>query len=183
VRALLRAAGRSQPFDRERNYALVQLLLQAGLRASETVSLRRADLALYARSGQVRVRREGGKRGRTLPLNGTARRALRSYLASRREVKADEPVFLSRRKRALSVRKLQVLLRTLGQRARIARPVTPYTLRHTFALDFLDRNRGQLAELQALLGHESGETTAAYTRLAMKRPGPGLGRKRHHGRR
>ncbi|WP_148294291.1 tyrosine-type recombinase/integrase, partial [Azospirillum sp. B506] len=42
--------------------------------------------------------------------------------------------------------------------------VSAHTLRHTFALNFLRANPGQLVELASLLGHESLDTTALYTR-------------------
>ena len=43
-------------------------------------------------------------------------------------------------------------------------PVSAHTLRHTFALNFLRANPGKLVELASLLGHDSLDTTALYTR-------------------
>jgi len=51
------------------------------------------------------------------------------------------------------------------RRARTHRvPVSAHTLRHTFALGYLRDNPGKLVELATLLGHESLDTTAVYTR-------------------
>jgi site-specific recombinase XerD len=54
VQALLRAAGQSRRALARRNYAIVQLLLQAGLRVSEAAALRIEDLEIHARQGKVR---------------------------------------------------------------------------------------------------------------------------------
>src|SRR4051812_46729712 len=56
VHALLRAAGASTHGLARRNYALVQLLVQAGLRIGEVSALRLSDIVLRDRTGSVRVR-------------------------------------------------------------------------------------------------------------------------------
>ncbi len=136
VQALLRVAGQSRRSLAQRNYALVQLLLQAGLRVSEAAALRIGDLEIRERHGKVHIRGKGEKE-RDVPLNATARRALQNYLDERRDAGADAPVFLSEGG-ALSVRSMQSLVSELARRARIARvPVSAHTLRHTFALSYL----------------------------------------------
>ena len=162
VQALLRAAGQSRKSLAPRNYALVQLLLQAGLRVSEAAVLCIGDLEIRERHGKVHVRGKGEKE-RDVPLNATARRALQTYLHERQNAGADAPVFLSESGARLSVRSIQSLVSELARRARIARiPVSAHTLRHTFALGYLKQNPGKLVELATLLGHESLDTTAAY---------------------
>lgn len=67
--------------------------------------------------------------------------------------------------KALSVRGIQQLVLELARRAKLTRiPVTVHTLRHTFAHNYLKDNPGKLVELAALLGHDSLDTTAIYTR-------------------
>ncbi len=64
---------------------------------------------------------------------------------------------------ALSVRSIQSLISELARRAHITRmAVSAHTLRHTFALGYLQQNPGKLVELATLLGHESLDTTALY---------------------
>ena len=70
---LLRAAGQSGHGLAKRNYALIQLMLQTGLRVGEVTALSIADVDIRERSGVVRIRQ--GKE-REVPLNATARRAL-----------------------------------------------------------------------------------------------------------
>lgn len=95
--ALLRAAGASLRGLAARNYALVQMMLQAGLRVGEAASLQIGDVTLHDRSGSVRIRAGKGLKAREVPLNGTARRALRQYLGDRGGRPAVEPLFLSSR--------------------------------------------------------------------------------------
>lgn len=83
IQALLRAAGSSGHGHARRDYALVQLLLQTGLRIGEASALRLADLELRERAGRLRVRDGKGRKERDVPLNTTVRRALRQYLERR----------------------------------------------------------------------------------------------------
>ena len=162
VQALLRAAGQSRRTLARRNYAVVQLLLQTGLRVSEAATLRIEDLEIRERQGKVHIRGNGNKE-RYVPLNTTVRRALQSYLDEREDTGTRDPVFLSDTGAALSVRSIQTLISELARRAHITRiPVSAHTLRHTFALGYLKQNPGKLVELATLLGHESLDTTAIY---------------------
>jgi integrase/recombinase XerD len=164
VHALLRAAGGSTHGLAARNYALVQVMLQTGLRVGEVATLRVADVTLGDRSGTVRIRHGKGLKAREVPLNATARRALKQYLAARAEGAA-VPLFLSSRGAAMPVRSIQAVIASLVRRARIKRvPASAHTLRHTFARAYLHDHPGKLVELAGLLGHDSLDTTAAYTR-------------------
>lgn len=166
VQALLRAAGQTRHGLAKRNYALVTLLVETGLRVGEVCQLRRLDLDVRDRSGQVQVREGKGRKERKVPLNSNARRALRLYLADRSQPQPEDYVFLSERGgKPLALRTVQATLAELGQRASIRRlPVTPHLMRHTFALRYLNQNPGKLVELATLLGHESLDTTMLYIR-------------------
>jgi len=165
VHALLRAAGASSHGLAARNYAMVQLMLQAGLRVGEVAALQVGDATLGDRSGTVRIRHGKGLKARDVPLNATARRALRQHLDRCPAPDADEPLFSSSQDGAMPVRTVQAVMTSLARRARLKRlAVSAHTLRHTFALGFLRDNPGKLVELASLLGHESLDTTAIYTR-------------------
>lgn len=94
VLALMREAAQSSHDTSHRNGALLQLMLQAGLRVGEAAGLRRSDLTLQTRSGSVRVTGKGMK-VRDVPLNATARRALVSYLEHVGDADLSEPLFMS----------------------------------------------------------------------------------------
>jgi site-specific recombinase XerD len=143
----------------------VQLLVQAGLRVGEVAALRIADITAHERSGLVRIREGKGLKAREVPLNATARRALRLYLDARSGGAPMEPLFSSERGGAMPTRTIQAVIAHLSRRAKIDRVrVSAHTLRHTFALNYLRQSPGKLVELASLLGHESLDTTAIYTR-------------------
>lgn len=165
VIALLNAASNSSHGMAKRNTALVQLMLQTGLRVGEVAALGYGDIHLAARSGWVKVRTGKGLKFRQIPLNVTARRTLREYLDTLETLSDDSPIFLSKRKTRLSVRAVQNVITELARRAQINRiSVSTHTLRHTFAANYLKSNPGKLVELADLMGHESLDTTAIYTR-------------------
>ena len=165
VFALLHAAAASPHRLALRNVALVQLMLQAGLRVGEVTALTHADLTLKSRSGSVRVREGKGRKAREVPLNTTVRRAVQDYLATQPESAASGPIFRSKRGTSLAVRSVQAVVTRLAQQAGIERiTVSAQTLRHTFARHYLQQHPGKLRELADLLGHESLDTTAVYTK-------------------
>jgi site-specific recombinase XerD len=81
VNALLRQAQSSG--EPERNYAIVQVLLQTGIRLSECSGLRPGDITFGERSGMLLVRAGKGNKARSVPLNASAREALAIYVAPR----------------------------------------------------------------------------------------------------
>jgi len=165
IHALLRAAGASSHGLAARNYALVQLMLQAGLRVGEVAALRVADINMNDRSGSVRIRQGKGLKARDVPLNATGRRALKQHLEQRGTPGKTAALFTSSRETAMPVRTIQAVIASVARRARLTRvPVSAHRLRHTFALGYLRDNPGKLLELASLLGHESLDTTAIYTR-------------------
>ena len=112
VHALLSIAGRSiagKQIIPKRNYAIIQLILQTGLRVGEVVNLQRQDIMFSARAGQVRVVDGKGHKERIIPLNSTARRALANYLKLREELGATEPIFISKRGQVPTTRAIQKL--------------------------------------------------------------------------
>jgi site-specific recombinase XerD len=171
IQALLRVAGTSSHGLAARNYAMVQLILQAGLRVGELAALRLSDVTMNARSGSIRVHQGTGLKAREVPLNTIGRRALARYLADRPADGQHTALFLSGRDTAAPVRTIQTVIASLAKRARLKRiPVTATTLRHTFAINYLRDNPGQLAELADWLGHESLDMVTLYERASGGEP-------------
>lgn len=165
VHHLLRAAGLSSHGLAKRNYAMIQLMLQAGLRIGEVVQLRYGDIISEARSGKVMVVDGKGHKSRTIPLNLTARRAFNAYFETRQFMQPTDHVFTSKRDKPITLRAAQAMLSSLIKRAKLTRiAVSAHTLRHTFASNYLKANPNQLVELAQLLGHDSLNTTAIYTK-------------------
>jgi integrase/recombinase XerC len=168
--ALLRAAGLSTHGLAKRNYAILQLMLQSGLRVGEVKNLQSRDIVIKERSGHVNIVDGKGRKHREIPLNSIARRALSSYVDTRDNIKPDDFLFITKRGKSGTVRALQLLISALSKRANITRiKVTAHTLRHTFATQFLQANPGCLIELAMLMGHESIDTTAIYTKASKEK--------------
>ena len=104
-----------------------------------------------------------GLKARDVPLNRTARQALQSYLAMLPPWTDQTVVFRSKRGTPLAVRSVQAITRLADQASIDRIAVSAHTLRHT-AVAHLQQHPGKLRQLAYLLGHESLDTTAIYTR-------------------
>jgi integrase/recombinase XerC len=165
VHNLLRAAGQSSHGLSKRNYAIVQLMLQCGLRIGEVIHLRHSDIHLQSRSGLISIVDGKGRKSREVPINLTARKALKAYFKLCVHKDPESHVFNSKRQGSVSLRSIQAMISSLAKRAKLNRiPVSAHTLRHTFAINYLRANPNQLVELSQLLGHDSLNTTAIYTK-------------------
>lgn len=167
IHKLLSVTSHSSHGMQKRNYAIIQLLLQTGLRVGEVVNLEIRDLTLYDRSGEVRIVNAKGGKERTIPLNNSSRKALRNYLEEKNS-KERKIVFLSKQNRKMTVRAVQKVVSNLAEKAGI-KNMSPHTLRHSFAINYLRSNPECLVELSTLLGHESLDTTSIYTIASKER--------------
>jgi len=147
----------------KRDRAILELLYAAGLRVAELCGLDPADLDRS--QGTVRVLGKGNKE-RIVPVGDQALRALDAYLA--RRPAGDGPLFQNLRGGRLTVRSVHRIVRARARGAGIARPVTPHTLRHTFATHMLDQG-ADLRLIQDLLGHSRLSTTQKYTHVSADR--------------
>lgn len=143
-----------------RDAALVGLLLLAGLRVSEALSLAPSDVVLRERSGAVTVRQGKGGRRRTVPLCATAREMLAPWVEER---KGQAVLFPGGRdKERLTRQGAWEVLRTLGAKARVE-GMHPHALRHSFAKNLVDAGVS-LDRVALLLGHANLNTAVRYTR-------------------
>lgn len=148
-----------------RDRAMLEVLYASGLRVSELVGLRLADLNLAA--GILQVLGKGSKE-RLVPLGDAAADSLRAYLADGRPKlerrRASLHLFLGRHGRGLTRQMFWQLLKRYARAAGITKPVTPHTLRHSFATHLLERG-ADLRSVQLMLGHADIGTTQIYTHL------------------
>jgi integrase/recombinase XerD len=149
-----------------RDRAMLELLYASGLRVSELVGLRLADLNLAV--GIVRVLGKGDKE-RLVPLGDAAAESLRTYLAHGRprlEKRRPSPhLFLGRHGRGLTRQMFWQILKRYVRAAGITKSVSPHTLRHSFATHLLERG-ADLRSVQLMLGHADIGTTQIYTHLS-----------------
>ncbi len=147
-----------------RDRAVLELLYCSGLRLGELTSLKRDSVNIGR--GEFSVKGKGGK-VRLVFLSQTAQQALAAYLRSRND---EAPaLFLGSRSKnsqpqPLTARSVQRLLKRYALLAGITKPITPHTLRHSFATNLL-RNGADLRSVQAMLGHSSVTTTQLYTHV------------------
>lgn len=132
-------------------------LAHTGLRVSELLNLRLADLNLAG--GRLIVRGKN-KRDRVVYLTPTLTQALQTYL-SHREAAADDHLWLEGG-RPLRDQQVRYRLRRWGQLCDVA--VTPHRLRHTLATRLINQGMS-LESLRKLLGHKSLSMTQHYARI------------------
>jgi integrase/recombinase XerD len=147
--------------DSDRMRAILLMLLDTGLRASELCDLK--IFQVDQRNQRVQVMGKGA-RERSIPFSPRTAQALWRYLTSRPDASTDEHVFVTSLGRPMERRGLADMLESLGLRAGI-KGVHPHRFRHTFAIQYL-RNGGDPYTLQILLGHSELDMVKTYLRLA-----------------
>jgi len=164
VKLLIVAARRTR--NPERDEAIVRLLLDTGMRASELCGLRMENLDLF---GQRALIQGKGNKQRAIHFGGKTARAVRNYLRTEERTPAEAVFQADKNQHAgqpLTPNGLRQLIENLGKLAGIqAVRCSPHTLRHTFAVEFL-RNGGNVFSLKEILGHTSLHMTNRYVALA-----------------
>ena len=162
-----------------RDLAICEVLYAGGLRASELVTAKLADLDFEQRC--LRVTGKGDKE-RMAPLGLPAMRALREYLIhARPELSgpAHSPyVFIGEKGRQLTRMRLWQIIDERAKRADLAH-MSPHMLRHSTATHLLDRG-ADLRVIQTILGHADISTTELYTKVSQERLRDAI--KAHHPR-
>jgi integrase/recombinase XerD len=156
-----------------RDRAMLEVLYSTGLRVSELLNLRVADVDL--RAGCVRCVGKGDKE-RLVPIGRKAIAAVEQYLAESRprfsRVGSPAPhgqvLFLTRRGRRLSRVTIWKLMHDYGVRLGLRGRLTPHKLRHSFATHLLERG-ADLRSVQLMLGHADISTTQIYTHVVEER--------------
>ena len=142
-----------------RDAAVVTLLYGSGLRISEALGLRGADLPL---GDSLRIVGKGGKE-RLVPVLPVTRAAVEKYVAlCPYEMTPGAPVFRGQRGGALNPRLVQKVTEAARMQLGLPATATPHAMRHSFATHLLQAG-GDLRAIQELLGHASLSTTQAYT--------------------
>ena len=148
--------------NRERDYCILCIFLNCGLRISEIVGLNIADV----RSDHLRVFGKGSKE-RVVYLNDATADAINAYLPIRKAMQSDDPgaLFVTSRKTRVSREAVHSMVKKSLLRAGLdADKYSAHKLRHTAATLML-RNGVDVRTLQELLGHENLNTTQIYTHV------------------
>jgi len=183
VSALLRQVQMSSQ-NKMRNYAILQVLLQTGIRLDECSHPMVEDIEFGERSGRVTIRSGKGNKSRVVPLNASARLALANYLAPRfgcdptikattqawpraRSQTTPTPLWQSQKGGCLTTsamrQMIDITVRDAAVRGLVPSAASAHTLRHTFAQNYLAEHPGDIVGLATLLGHSSLDTTRIYS--------------------
>ena len=163
IEALLRAPDRTSWLGR-RDYTILLTTITTGVRISELVALRVADVTLST-GRHIHVQGKGRKE-RTTPLKAETATALKTWLHERQGDDPD-PLFPTRQGRPLRRQTVSLLVTRHAHTAAASCPslatkhISPHTLRHTNAM-LLQAEHVDIATIALWLGHESIKTTYVY---------------------
>ncbi|CCJ33824.1 Probable integrase/recombinase [Caloramator australicus RC3] len=149
--------------NKERDFAIITLFLNCGLRLSELVSI---DISKI--KGDTLTVVGKGNKERTVYLNKACIKAINSYLAVRPKdgVVDKDALFLSERKKRIDKRTVEKLVKKYIVSAGLLNDkYTPHKLRHTAATLMYKYGKVDIRALQHILGHESVSTTQIYTHI------------------
>lgn len=163
IAALLKAASESRPSIAKRDVAILNLLLNTGLRVAEAIDLRMDDVIFDYPGVHLKVRDSRGLGTRNIPLLPEVCRSLKDYLFIRSKTATSPHVFLTQEGRSLSSRTVQRIVSRCAQKAKLS-GVTAQLLRRTYAVHLLQET-GDLDLVTQRLGHQTPAITLRYLDL------------------
>ncbi len=168
INALLAAPNVETPLGL-RDRSMLETLYASGLRVSELVTMKLAQLSQDM--GVVRVVGKGSKE-RLVPVGEEALTWIRRYMDNARpEILAGrqtDALFITSRGASMTRQAFWYLIRRYADQAGIRSGISPHTLRHAFATHLLNHG-ADLRVVQLLLGHADISTTQIYTHVARER--------------
>jgi integrase/recombinase XerD len=154
-----------------RDRALIELLYATGLRVSELMALRPADVNLEALYLTCTGK---GHKQRVVPMGEEATAWLRRYVREGRPAllgtRSSPRLFVNARRGGPGLTRVGFwkILKAYGRRAGVAAGLSPHVLRHSFATHLLERG-ADLRAIQMMLGHADLSTTQIYTHVLQQR--------------
>ncbi|MFB3903510.1 MAG: site-specific tyrosine recombinase XerD [Acidobacteriota bacterium] len=153
-----------------RDRTMLEVLYATGLRVTELVRLRAAEVNLEV--GFLRTLGKGSKE-RLVPIGDSALGFIRRYLCEARpqllRKRANSPfLFVTRQGQPMSRQYFWMMIVKYGRQAGLEKPLTPHVLRHSFATHLLERG-ADLRAVQLMLGHADISTTQIYTHVTRER--------------
>ena len=150
----------------ERNRAIIETLYGCGLRVSELTSMKISDL--FFSEGFIKVTGKGNKQ-RFVPIGKLTKKHINLYknqvrIFKKIDQKYKDTLFLNRRGKQLTRAMIFTIVKSLGEKSKIEKSISPHTFRHSFATHLIE-NGADLRAIQMMLGHESITTTEIYMHL------------------
>src|SRR5688572_16214929 len=154
-----------------RDRALIELLYATGMRVSELIGLRQADVNLEA--SYLTCTGKGDKQ-RSVPIGDEAAQWVRRYIRDARGAllgkRNSSRLFVNARGGGLGLTRVGFwkILKGYARQAGLKSSISPHTLRHSFATHLLERG-ADLRAIQMMLGHADLSTTQIYTHVLERR--------------
>lgn len=162
----LRLLKTSDKGDSERDYCIITIFLNCGIRLSELVGLNISDIDFY--ENRMKVLGKGNKE-RIVYLNSACVDALGKYLKIRKsnqKASSEPALFISNQNKRISKRRVQQIVEDTLEKAGLdGKGFTTHKLRHTAATLIYQYGDADVLTLKELLGHKSVATTQIYTHL------------------
>lgn len=147
-----------------RDKAMLELLYATGIRVTELITLKTADVNLNM--GYICCK--DANKERVIPFGNEAKKALTKYLNGTREAMLADPnseyLFANCSGQPMSRQGFWKLIKYYAKKAGITADITPHTLRHSFAAHLVE-NGADLRSVQEMLGHSDISTTQIYAHM------------------
>ena len=168
VESILNSPDESTP-EGIRDLAMLELLYATGIRVSELINLKQNEVNFEM--GFIIVYGKGSKE-RIVPMGTQAQEKLKIYMANSRPAllkqRESKELFVTRRGKGMSRQGFWKLIKSYALKSNITKPISPHTLRHSFATHLLERG-ADLRTIQIMLGHSDISTTQIYTHVESER--------------
>ncbi len=148
-----------------RDKVIIELMSLCGLRCGEVVRLQYKNISLSERSGKIDILHSKGNKSRAIPIPLELRNTLKEFI-DRCPPMSQEDFLCQWQRGALTESGIAKMLNIYGGFANVV--LSPHTLRHTFAENFLKKNPSDINSLSILLGHSSILTTSIYTKQSFQ---------------
>ncbi len=149
----------------QRDKAMLEVLYATGIRVTELISIRIADVNLNA--GYIKVKKKNKER--TIPVGNVALKCLKEYVENVRplliKTEEEETLFINANGQKMTRQGFWKILKQYKDQAKIDKELTPHTIRHSFAVHLL-QNGAEVKMVQEILGHTDVASTLMYTQMA-----------------
>ena len=146
-----------------RDWMIIDLALQAGLRVGEISNLEIRDLHIEKGHSHIYVRQGKGNKSRLITIGESLRKHLRQYLKERKS--PNKNLFASERSDQMTTSAIQKVVKKAMKLASLPPHYSVHSLRHTYATLLYRSSGNNLRLVQQQLGHSSVQTTTVYANV------------------
>jgi site-specific recombinase XerD len=150
-----------------RNYSIIELLLQTGIKIGELTRIKLSDVTFKKgkTASMIAIRNTKDKVERTIPLNNSAEKSIKDYLRIRPNTK-EKILFVTKNGHPVLIRNVRVFIKRYYKKAGIT-DARVHDLRHTFCAHHLKKGTSLLV-VAKMAGHKKLATTEKYLSLIEK---------------